>query len=208
MEAMQDDMHVSGQWSQRFKQPLSRMTSSVAAAHRRMDKATCTLGYRQVCRRLMVKTGSAGVGAGKKSVDVCSTCNCFDLLVQRDMNAIVRDSVTTLSTMWPGYFNDMDISAELPPTLQELDQLQKHIARGGGVRQVDRRRVPQASQDELAAEERRLLCELGRVLDFAMAFSKHFAMRNQMRSAFQTDMTSPTPGTLFVAMDWKDSRKT
>jgi len=201
--------------SSRFHEGRSKMLMTLRGSLRQCfgrSGLAKKISYRQLCRRTSVGTRPRlAIGRGRKRVDVCSTCQCWDTTVSRTLKQNHMEVQRTAKEKCHNYFDRLD---ELLSTRDVLDKkgdvsdvrymsaFKFYLER----RSIQLRAVmDEASYDALAMTEAVCLEAHSKDLGTLEKYAVHWQLRDILHAQLIKDKNECPAGTLCVLMDYKDS---
>jgi hypothetical protein len=198
--------------SARVGEPLRVLDGSLRGCHRADDGLQSLSSYRTLSRRLRLSRPRLGFGKMRKRVDLCPICTCYDLKVRILIDRSVQKHREGLAAILPQYFDHgaagtLDVSVTTGDDLNRSLLSMRNFCLHAAPNQEDLRMgLTGHALGLLEAQEKEAIADLEDHLDENTEYSRHFAIRDSLRSHYNDHKNNPEPNTLYILSDYKAAR--
>jgi hypothetical protein len=214
--------HVSEtcRWSHRANKVFKTLNGSVASVHRQDAAVHTKLSYRQLCRRIAVRSRQRlGIGAARKITDKCRPCTIWDTVIAKRSKKQIRDAINVLESHFADYWHGFEPLTRLQNLSwdsqdfkavaihADLERMAAFVESKATIGADARLDMEPAARDELGISEATvcdlLRCEQG-ILAAVTEYGMHWRLRDVLRTALHTDMREPAEDTIYLYEDFLD----
>lgn len=180
-------------WSKKHNTSFRTLLGSRKRIHGRL---ACSVGYRQLCRRFKTRP----VCNGKKRVDVCSVCHCWDTVVSKVLEQKLACAEKTLLGLCKSFFDGFrppdhgeHLRVESPCyLLRFVEHLESHHETCEG-----------CEATVVAARIARELEEAA-VRETSELYGTHFWMKAYIRKSYRNDVEHPLSKWTMLCCDFEE----
>ena len=194
------------------------LEGSVASIHAVDPQIHTRLSYRQLCRRLAVRSRQRlGIGAARKITDKCRACTIWDSVVSKRSRKQIRDSFSVLEGLLADYWAGSEAWRERLEGIEWRSKNFQALQAYADVKALadfvsekattDRSGMDEGSRDALSIAEATVIDLMTNPQGILAALSEHgmhWRLRDYLRDTLKKDMSEPAENTIYLYEDFLD----
>jgi hypothetical protein len=186
---------------------MLRLQMSLRNARKASPTLCRAYSYKGLCKVVRLHSPRIGVAIGKKALDVCKNCNCYDKVFAPSVSKDLVDYTDSMCEILPSYFDGSPLvlcGNEVYPKISWWRSVLKFVETHPRVQRAARIMLLKDSLAELVRQEAVFTDWIQSLESQVLAFGSHFALRDSIWQSILQDRWRPAPGTIYMISDWAD----